>query len=196
MSKKLFIVVTTLFLIFALSSGVSAQISGFYGLDSMLMSDWQLDYIRPLEPGDLKKGDYRLSPIIVNIASDRERNAFDNRYNNYDYDYGNTTTAYILVFDTALSDNLTLHSKFAYQPWEKYSYDDYHNIDESRTSLFDLFINYEFKEDKQMFFGYNRILEKDKEYDNIGNLEYEGEDTNNIYYLGFELRGSFLTKNK
>ena len=58
--------------------------------------------------------------------------------------------------------------------------------------MIDLFINYEFKEDRTMFFGYNRTLNKDKEYDNLDNLEYETETTNNIYYLGFEIRGSFL----
>jgi hypothetical protein len=198
MQKKFLVVGITLFFIFILSSGVLAESGGFdgmgsfFGIGSMLMSDWQLDYIRPIEPGELKKGDYRLSPIIGRINTDEKRDVFSGTTNEKNND--NSTMAYILVFDTGLSDNLTLHSKFAYQPWEKYTYSN-NNSDESRSSLFDLFLNYELKEDKQMFFGYNRISSKEKNYDNLDNLRYEEEDTNNIYYLGFEIRGSFLGKN-
>ena len=188
MSKKFIVVGIALFFIFSLTSGVFAQIGGFYGLDSMLMSDWQLDYLKPLEPGELDKGAYRLTPVIGRININEERNVFSG--SNSEFDDSNSTTAYILVFDTGLSDNLTLHSKFAYQPWEKYTYDN-SNQEENRTSLFDLFINYEFKEDKKMFLGYNRILSKQKEYDSLDELRYEDEDINNVYYLGFEIRGSF-----
>lgn len=131
-----------------------------------------------------------MSPVIGRVNSGTERDIFDSSSNKYDFE--NSTNAYILIFDTALSDNLTFHSKYAYQPWEKYTYNDYRDSEESRSSLIDLFINYEFKEDKTMFFGYNRTLNKDKEYDDLDNLEYETETTNNIYYLGFEIRGSFL----
>jgi hypothetical protein len=48
------------------------------------------------------------------------------------------------------------------------------------------------KEDKILFFGYNRALSKRKEYDSDNILEDEEEDTNNIYYLGLEIRGSFF----
>ncbi|MEC9489781.1 MAG: hypothetical protein UMU04_02450 [Halanaerobiales bacterium] len=190
MSRKSFVVGLVLILVIIFSSGVSAQLLNFYGLDNMLMSDWQLDYIRPLDPGELKKGEFRLSPLIGRINSGREREIFDSTSDEYDYENG--INAYFLVFDTALSDNLTFHSKYVYQPWEKYTYNDYMDSEESRSSLIDLFINYEFKEDKTMFFGYNRTLNKDKEYDDLDNLEYETETTNNIYYLGFEIRGSFL----
>jgi len=195
MRRKIFVVVgLVIFLIFSLSSGVFAQVGGFYGLDSMLMSDWQLDYLRPIEPGELEKGEYRISPIIGRINLGEERDNFFSTSSEYDYD--NSTTAYILVFDTALSDNLTLHSKLSYQPWETYTYDGNSSDDESRSTLFDLFINYELKDDRQMFFGYNRILSKEKNYDNLDNLTYEEESTNNVYYLGFEIRGSFLGKNE
>lgn len=195
MSKKFIVVGIALFFIFSLSSGVFAEM----GIESMIlgadimMSDWQLDYIRPLEPGELEKGDYRLTPIIGRINTNGERNVFSGSYS--EFDNSNSTTAYILVFDTGLSDNLTLHSKFAYQPWEKYTYDN-SNQEESRSTLFDLFINYELKEDKKMFFGYNRILSKEKEYDSLDELRYVDEDTNNIYYLGFEIRGSFTGGNE
>ena len=114
MSKKLFAVGITLFFIFSLSSGVFAQIGDFYGLESMLISDWQLDYIRPIEPGKLEKGEYRLSSLVGGMNYGRERDIFNSFYDEYDYDNG--TTAYFIVFDTALSDNLTLHSKYAYKP--------------------------------------------------------------------------------
>ncbi|MGP3777648.1 MULTISPECIES: hypothetical protein [Halanaerobium] len=192
MRKKLLVVGLVLLFSILLNSAVYAQIGGFYGLDSILMSDWQLDYIKPLDPGDLKKGEYRFSPIIGRIKTGR--NEYDFTTSTEDYNYDNTTTAYILVFDTALSDNLSLHSKYAYQPWETYTYDDYRNIDESRGSLLDLFINYEFKEDKTMFFGYNRSLSNDRDYNNSDELIDETESLNNIYYLGFEIRGSFANE--
>ncbi|MFP4021222.1 MAG: hypothetical protein ACLFUK_06405 [Halanaerobium sp.] len=193
MRRKFIVVGVVSVFIFLLSSGVSAQILNYYGLDSMLMSDWQLDYIRPLNPGELEKGEFRLSPVIGRISNNEERDIFNSSLN--EYDNGNSTTAYFLVFDTALSDNLTFHSKYAYQPWEKYTYDN-SDTEESRNSLIDLFLNYEFKEDKTMFFGYNRSLNKNKEYDNLDNLEYETEETNNVYYLGIQIRGSFLGKNE
>ncbi|PUU90934.1 hypothetical protein SAMN04515654_10181 [Halanaerobium congolense] len=40
MSKKLFAVGITLFFLFSLSSGVFARIGDYYGLESMLISDW------------------------------------------------------------------------------------------------------------------------------------------------------------
>jgi len=56
MSRKSFVVGLVLVFVFIFSSGVSAQLLNYYGIDNMLMSDWQLDYIRPLDPDDLKKG--------------------------------------------------------------------------------------------------------------------------------------------
>lgn len=189
MSKKLFAVGITLFFLFSLSSGVFAQIGDYYGLESMLISDWQLDYIRPIDPDELEKGEFRFAPIIGRVNNDYERNDLNG---DYSYDYDNNTMAYMLVFDSKFTEKLSLHSKFIYQPWEDYSYTNFSNDSfESRSTLTDLFLNYEMKEDKILFFGYNRALSKRKEYDSDNILEDEEEDTNNIYYLGLEIRGSF-----
>lgn len=190
MSRKSFVVGLVLVFVFIFSSGVSAQLLNYYGIDNMLMSDWQLDYIRPLDPDDLKKGEFRLSPVIGRVTDNYDRN---NIAGDYDHDYDNSTMAYIMVFDAKFTEKLSLHSKFAYQPWEEYEAAYYSgNPNESRSTMTDLFFNYEFKEDKTMFFGYNRSLNKEKEYDETNILEDEIEKINNIYYLGFEIRGSFL----
>ncbi|RAK06723.1 hypothetical protein C8C77_12159 [Halanaerobium saccharolyticum] len=192
MSRKSFVVGLILVFVFVFSSGVSAQLSNFYGLDNMLMSDWQLDYIRPLDPGELKKGEFRLSPVIGRITDNYDQNNIDG---DYDGDYDNSTMAYIMIFDAKFTDKLSLHSKFAYQPWEEYDSRYLSGNNESRSTMTDLFFNYEFKEDRTMFFGYNRSLNKEKEYDEANILEDEIEKINNIYYLGFEIRGSFMGKN-
>jgi len=45
-----------------------------------------------------------------------------------------------------------------------------------------------------MFFGYNRSLSNDRDYNNSDELIDETESLNNIYYLGFEIRGSFANE--
>jgi hypothetical protein len=192
MRKKLLVCGIALFFIFTLSSGVFAQLGGLYGLDSMMMSDWQLDYLKPIDPDDLEKGEFRLTPIISRLNNNYERNYYNDTEDN---SYDNSTMAYILVFDTKFTEKLSLHSKLMYNPWDER--DNYlsDNKYESRSTLTDIFLNYEFKEDKTIFFGYNRILEKDKRYNN-DILNYEDEDAVNTYYLGFEIRGSFAGDNK
>lgn len=195
MYKKLLVCGITLLFVFTLSSGVFAQMSSLYGLDSMMMSDWQLDYIRPIDPDELEKGEFRLSPIISRVNNAYERNDLDD---DYSYDADNSSMAYMLIFDSKFTEKLSLHSKFIYQPWEDYSYNNPFSSYsyERRSTLTDLFLNYEMKEDRILFFGYNRTLNKEKEYDNDNILEDEDEDTTNIYYLGFEIRGSFAGNNE
>jgi len=133
MSKKLFAVGITLFFLFSLSSGVFARIGDYYGLESMLISDWQLDYIRPIDPDELEKGEFRFAPIIGRVNNDYERNDLNG---DYSYDYDNNTMAYMLVFDSKFTEKLSLHSKFIYQPWEDYSYTNFTNDSfESRSTL-------------------------------------------------------------
>lgn len=191
MRKKYLVVAVTLFIIFTLSSGALAFIDSLPMLSGadLLMSDWQLDYIRPLEPGELKKGEYRFTPIIGRFDINDERNSFSSSYKDKNNDYD--SMLYLMAFDTAVTDNLLLHGKYLYKPWAEYN--DFG--DENRINFMDLFVDYKLKNDKKMFFGYNRMSSKDKDYDNLDNLNYEDEDTTNFYYLGFEIRGSFLGKN-
>ncbi|CCU79373.1 hypothetical protein HSACCH_01281 [Halanaerobium saccharolyticum subsp. saccharolyticum DSM 6643] len=192
MHKKLLVCGIALFFIFTLSSGVFAQM----GLESMIlgsdimMSDWQLDYIRPIEPGELEKGEYRLTPIIGRFDSSGETNYFSGSIldNSSDYD----SMFYLMALDTAVSENLILHGKYLYKPYSEYNDDG----DENRMSLLDLFLDYEFENENKMFFGFNRSYNKDKEYNSSGILNNEEEDKTNFYYLGFEIRGSFAGDNE
>lgn len=189
MRKKLFVVAAALFFIFILSSGVAAQLEMLSGAD-LLMSDWQLDYIRPLEPGELKKGEYRFTPIIGRFDIQSKEKDFFNSRNNYNDDYD--SMLYLMAFDTAVTDNLLFHGKYLYKPWGEYD-----DGEENKINFVDLFVDYEFKNDKKMFFGFNRSDTKSKDYNNNNNiLDEESEDTINFYYLGFEIRGSFTGKNK
>ena len=191
MCKKLFVCGITLFLVFALSSGVFAQI----GLESMIlgsdimMSDWQLDYIRPIEPGKLEKGEYRVTPIIGRFDSSEETNYFSDSIFDDSNDYD--SMFYLLALDTAVSEKMILHGKYLYKPYSEYNDDG----DENRMSLLDLFVDYEFENENKMFFGFNRSYNKDKEYNSSGVFNNE-EDKTNFYYLGFEIRGSFAGDNK
>jgi len=190
MHKKLLVCGIALFFIFTLSSGVFAQM----GLESMIlgsdimMSDWQLDYIRPIEPGELEKGEYRLTPIIGRFDFSDERNPESRFGSNDDYD----SMFYLLALDTAVSENLMLHGKYLYKPYSEYN----EYGDENRMSLLDLFLDYEFENENKMFFGFNRSYNKDKEYNSSGILNNEEEDKTNFYYLGFEIRGSFTGGNE
>lgn len=199
MMKKVIVLITAVFIfLFLFTASSSAQF--FYeGYNSLLsgalsQSDWQLDYLQPLDPAELEKGEYRFSPIIARVSTSGERTNYPD--GDLIDEYDESTMIYGAVFDTAISDRLTIHGKYIYQPWEDY-YDSYYvsasatELDyESRMSLLDLFINYEIKEDNTLYFGYNRMLNKEKDYWN-GELEDEEEDTINFYYIGYEMRGKF-----
>ncbi len=192
MHKKLLVCGMALFFIFTLSGGVFAQM----GLESMIlgsdimMSDWQLDYIRPIEPGELEKGEYRLTPIIGRFDSSGETNYFSGLNSDESSDYD--SMFYLMALDTAVSENLILHGKYLYKPYSEYN----DNGDENRMSLLDFFLDYEFENENKMFFGFNRSYNKNKNYDASGVFENEEEDKTNFYYLGFEIRGSFAGDNK
>jgi len=160
----------------------SASLLTIYDYQSLLSdylapADWQLEYLKPLDPGELKKGDYRFSPIVARLSLTSENIISDN---------DNSTMVYGAVFDTALSDDLTIHGKYFYQPWTE---DNYNN--EDRSNLLDLFVNYQVKEDNTLYFGYNRTLGKTKSYDSNNLLDRESETITNFFYLGYEMRGSF-----
>lgn len=185
MKKYLILAFVSILFVLFFTTSISAQIysqSLLLGSD-LLMSDWQLDYIQPLEPGELEKGEYRFSPLIARVNILDERKLFPS--GDISDDSENSTNVYAVVFDTAFSDDLTVHGKYLYQPWTEYD-----NDDESRFSLLDLFINYKVKEDNTLYFGYNRSLNKEKNY-NEEVLNSEDEAITNFYYLGYEMRGSF-----
>jgi len=193
MKKHMIVLFSVLIFILLFTASSSAQFLGYESLLSTYLApaDWQLEYFQPLEPGELEKGGYRISPLIVGVNYSNKRDYTSEESTSYDYD--NTTTAYGVVFDTAFSDSFTLHGKYIYQPWEEYEGFGL-GTDESRVSLLDLFMNYKIDDDKKLYFGYNRILSEDKDY-NDDTLNYEDEDITNFYYLGFEMRGQFTGGN-
>lgn len=203
---KRFIVPTAAVLIFLfiLTASSSAQFSNngygsVYGYSTLLsetlgQADWQLDYIQLLDPAELEKGEYRFSPIVARVNYSDEVLSYPGGDLSAKDDQ--STMIYGAVFDTAISDNLTIHGKYIYQPWEDYYDYEFDPSDkildsESRMSLLDLFINYEVKEDNTLYFGYNRMLSKNKNYDNNEELEDEDEDIINLYYIGYQMRGKF-----
>ena len=194
MHKKLLVCGIALFFIFTLSSGVFAETETGFGSmilgADMMMSDWQLDYIRPIKPGELEKGEYRLTPIIGRFDSSGETNVFSGRGTDDSSDFD--SMFYLMALDTAVSENLILHGKYLYKPYSEYN----DNGDENRMSLLDLFLDYEFENENKMFFGFNRSYNKNKEYNSSGVFESEEEDKTNFYYLGFEIRGSFTGGNE
>jgi hypothetical protein len=201
--KKVFVLTAAVLIflfIFTASSSAQYLYNGYSSLLSGALgqADWQLEYLQPLDPGELEKGEYRFSPIIARVSTSGERINYPEGDSTDESD--ESTMVYGAVFDTALTDKLTIHGKYIYQPWEDY-YDSYYGpmsisassseLDyESRMSLLDLFINYEIKEDNTLYFGYNRMNNKEKDYQN-GELDDEEEDTINFYFIGYEMRGKF-----
>jgi len=198
MKKKIIMILISLTFIIIFTTSISAQFVDLgFGYSALLSSylgpaDWQLEYIQPLEPGELEKGEYRISPIIAGANFSNQREVLSGT--NDPYDYENTITSYGVVFDTAFSDSFTLHGKYIYQPWTEIESEN-GEIDEDRVNLLDLFMNYKIDDDKKLYFGYNRILDKEKEFDSAV-LEFEDEDITNIYFIGFELRGKFTGNNE
>lgn len=193
MRRKIIVVGVVLGVILFLSLTASAQFINYNSLSSpeLMMSDWQLDYIRPIDPADLEKGEFRLTPIIGGINTNDYRNDISG---DNDYDIDNNTLVYMLAFDSKFTEKLSFHSKIFYRPWDDFesSYFSSTSENESRSTLTDLFFNYQFNQEKNFFLGYNRNFNKSKTYDRNDILDEKEEETVNTYYFGFEMKGNFL----
>lgn len=182
--RKIFVVVLVLFILTLVSLSVSAYsidrvLSQGIGLKGLLYADWQMDYYLPLNPDDLGRGDYRLSANMGRVAIDAQNALIINDYNEH---FNN----YFLALDTGITDNLSMRLSYDYAPFRDDS--DY----EMDNQVYSAYFNYSMKNDKSLYFGYNRLKydfedKKDPLDDQNMAVDY--------YFIGFEKRGSFFSKN-
>jgi hypothetical protein len=183
MQKKFIVVGITLFFIF-ISFSVSAYtidrvLTQGLGVKGLLYADWQMDYYLPLNPEELNRGDYRFSANMGRIGIDSIDAPFIGDYNDY---FNN----YFLALDTGITDNLSMRLSYDYAPIRDDS--DY----ELDNQVYTAYFNYSMKNDKSLYFGYNKLKSdgNDKQYP-LGNEDLDID----YYFIGFEKRGSFLGKN-
>ncbi len=191
--KKTFVLifVLTFVLVGLVGNPVNAQLGmeGSYTtyLDYLMLSDWQSEYLMPVEPAELQKGDYR---VYGNAANFSINNSYTDIFNGGSSEESNASVMnYFVGFDTAFRDNLYFHIKYDIVPWQSPASD---SKDQMNYRLLNTFIDYEFQPDKKFYFGYNHNSMGDKDYDSeIGEFQDETTNTINIYYVGFEIKGSF-----
>ena len=185
MHKKLLVVTLVLLFLVMVSSMVSAYtvdrvLTQGIGLKSLLYADWQMDYFLPLNPEELDRGDYRFTANMGRIGIDSDDipllGGFNENFNNY-----------FLALDTGISDNLSMRLSYDYAPIVD------NNDFEATNKVYSAYFNYTMKNDKSLFFGYNRL---DFGVDNKNDVSNKNDLEVDYYFIGFEKRGSFLSNNK
>ncbi|MDI3547354.1 MAG: hypothetical protein PWR10_1006 [Halanaerobiales bacterium] len=189
MRKVSITVVMFLFLCLTLVGSAGAFFGdGLYslGLGGIFINEWQLDYLKGLEPGELETGEYRLTLNAGRINSSRKYNYDKNNYYE-DWDYG--YNGYYIGFDTAVQNETYLNLGYSLVP----EYTDEDN-DKYTSDNINLALTHFLSEDKKVYGGYIRSKSNTKDYDDISGeyvLDYDRDDTDNIFYIGMEIRGSF-----
>jgi len=192
MKKSLLVIFMVLFLFIVFSGGSTyaqfgeiSEYSPTSYLSMLMLNDWQMDYLMPVDPAELNQGEYRVygNAASLNVSS----------YNNDDRFNGGLTkssgTNYIVGFDTALRDDLYFHISYDMVPWQAPQEDE---KDEIRFGMVKMFLDYEFDQDKKVYFGYNNNSYGYKEFDEDANTFLEEETTDlNVFYVGFEIKSSF-----
>ncbi len=189
--KKLILLTTAILIFLTVFPGITSA----YGIDrvftqmlgtkSILYADWQMDYLLPLNPDELNKGDYRFTANIGRF----EPNLGDDLglLNLFGEDSG--VNNFYLALDTGISDNLYMRLSMDYVPdWDVGNdYDVSHNV-------YNIYFDYKTENDNSLYFGYNRF-KVNGEYTGES-TSYEDEDVKvNYYFVGYEMRGSFLGDN-
>lgn len=157
------------------TAGSQAQIiSGAgYGLfdSSVFMPDWEMDYLRPLEPGTLSPGQYRLSFNAGRMTLEED--------NYFSSDTSNTNN-YFFGYDSAFENNNYLHLSLNYLP----------NFADTtaNTNVINFKFTHQFQEENNVYIGVLRN-HTDSYYDNNNN--FREEETNSLYYVGVEYYGNF-----
>ncbi|MGM0446259.1 MAG: hypothetical protein ACQEQH_07600 [Bacillota bacterium] len=186
MKKTLLITIMFLFIFTAFGGSTTYAQFGMvseYSLSNytsiLMLNDWQMDYLMPIDPAELSKGEYR---IYGNAA---RLNASSNDF----FASKISGTIYMGGLDTALRDDLYFHINYDMVPWQSTVEDE---KDELRFGMLKMFLDYEFNEDKKVYFGYNHNNYDYKNYDEL-NEEFEPvENMNfNVMYVGFEIKSSF-----
>ena len=186
MKKNLLVMFMVLFIFIALGGsstyaqfGMISEYSPTSYLSMLMLNDWQMDYLMPVDPAELNQGEYRVYGNAANL-----------NFNSYD---GETTkssgTNYIVGFDTALRDDLYFHISYDMVPWQSPSED---SKDELRFGMVKMFLDYEFQEDKKVYFGYNNNSYGLKNFNESTETFDEEETTDiNVFFVGFEIKSSF-----
>ncbi len=196
MKKSLIIVLVLLFLFIGVGNNQLKAQTFFNGselpygassyISSLMLTDWQTDYMMPVEPAELQKGEYRIYGNAANFSSVfKNSNSFTDTIDEYDVSVMN----YFLGFDTALRDDLYFHINYNISPWQEY---DTSSRGKNKYQLLNMFVDYEIDKDKKLYFGYNNNKYSEKEYDSESDKFYLDDEQNiNIIYVGFEINGSF-----
>lgn len=182
MKKKLFVVAAILAILIFISTGAAAYtidrvLTQGIGVKGLLYADWQMDYYLPLNPEELNRGDYRFSANMGRVGIDDDMIlGFDEQFNNY-----------FIALDTGITDNLSMRLSYDYTPM----IDD--DEDELDNKVYAAYFNYSMKKDKSLYFGYNKLR---SDYNDKIDPSYNEDSDIDYYFIGFEKRGSFLSKNK
>ena len=191
MKKSLLVIFMVLFIFIVLGGsstyaqfGEISEYSPTSYLSMLMLNDWQMDYLMPVDPAELNQGEYR---VYGNAASLNFSN-YQNDGINGDLSKASGTN-YIVGFDTALRDDLYFHISYDMVPWQSPSDDE---KDEIRFGMVKMFLDYEFQEDKKVYFGYNNNSYGYKEFNEESDAFLEEETMDlNVFYVGFEIKSSF-----
>ncbi|ADL12719.1 hypothetical protein [Acetohalobium arabaticum] len=175
--KKLMVILGIMML---MNLCIISTASAFIGIENLNMlsiyeDSWVLDRFKPLEPGELDVGEYRISTNFGRIINDD--------YNDYNSNLNN----YYIGFDTAFENDWYLNSSYNFTPYYQHS----SQGDRSRYDNINLMLTRSFNDDNQFYCGYSRIKNKEKEYDS-GEFSHIKKDTNDLFFIGAEFYGSFL----
>ena len=190
MRKRLFVVVTVLILLVAVSGVISAYsldrvFSQMLGAKSLIYADWQMDYLVPLDPGELNRGDYRFT---ANVGRFEPKTRQDGIYG-LGIEEENINNFYFAL-DTGIRDNLYMRLSMDYVPnWDS---SDEWDVDHK---VYNIYFDYKTENDNSLYFGYNRFNMNIDEFDD-GVLVSEDQLRVNYYFVGYEMRGSFSGGNE
>lgn len=186
MRKKLLVVGSVILILFFLTSITSAYsidrvLTQALGVKGLLYADWQMDYYLPMNPEDLDRGDYRVSANIGRVDLNGEQTGTFGFFEGREEAFNN----YFLALDTGITDNVSMRLSYDYAPFV----DD--NEEESKNKIYSAYFNYSMKNDKNLYVGYNRL-----NYDSKDKIDLDESNlTAEYYFIGFEMKGSFLGKN-
>jgi len=195
--KKSLVVILVISFIFIGFTNSQLKAQGIFGnsiisegassyLSMLMLADWQVDYLMPIEPDELKKGDYRIYGNAANFSMSNLNNSLILSTDKTNVSVMN----YLFGFDTALRDDLYFHINYNISPWQAASDA---SKDKTKYQLLNMFLDYEIDNDKKIYFGYNKNNYSMKQYDETAQ-EYNltADNDVNIIYVGFEMKGSFL----
>lgn len=182
--KKSLLIITVMSLFMLFLAGTAGALTSLNPLspiiDTSLTPDWELDYFRAIEPGELKTGEYRLTTAYGRVNSEIDNDSF---YGNVDMD----PWGMLLNFDTAFEKDIYFNMSYTYVP----EYKDY-DEDKNKGNSYNLTLTHVTKNNNRIFFGYSDSKTETRNYLS-STEEYEQSEKNKdqTLYIGAEIRGSF-----